>query len=115
MENENTPKTLDVLMPKTKAITLSIGAFSVRPLTIRQIAALAVAPGAEPGEICRALNEEGVQVVGRQQFGLLAILPNDVELVGKTVFKIVTGGVRCARRVGNCRVRCIFVVRKIVD
>jgi hypothetical protein len=37
---ETTPKTLDVLMPKTKAVTLSIGAFTVRPLTIRQISAL---------------------------------------------------------------------------
>jgi len=37
---ETTPKTLDVLMPKTCEITLSVGKFTVKPLTVRQISAL---------------------------------------------------------------------------
>jgi len=40
-EKTQTPDTLAALMPKTRNITLSTGAFTVRPLTIRQIAALA--------------------------------------------------------------------------
>ena len=34
------PETIKVLMPKTHSITLSAGGFVIRPLTIRQIAAL---------------------------------------------------------------------------
>ena len=40
-EKQQAPDTLAALMPKTRDITLSTGTFTVRPLTIRQIAALA--------------------------------------------------------------------------